>query len=240
MPSLRVRAYAAVAVAVGALVAGLLAATASNLLRSEAEPCFEFLPHELESLLVSLAGAAPGSLLAATSSKSGGALLRLNDWAEPAAWAFAVITAGLGLLLILDRPDGAFHGGRIAAGMFWLGMGMVFAGGARSGLIVDEHGITVQGWVRRRRWRWSEVTRFELKVPLLRQALRIYLASGKQVSTLGFGARSASERGLAEARVAELNRRAHEHRRLPLSMDAQPNAGHDEPQVPGGDLRNTS
>lgn len=46
-----------------ALIGGLLTATTSNLLRAESEPCFDFTHHEIESLLVLLAGAGPGGLL---------------------------------------------------------------------------------------------------------------------------------------------------------------------------------
>lgn len=140
-----------------------------------------------------------------------GELLRLNDWSQPAAWALAVVVGLLGVMLITTKgsPSQHFDGSlRPVVGLVWLGFGLMIAGEARSGLIVDEQGLSVQGWIRRRRWNWSEVDGFKLKRPFLRQSLRIKLSDGRTVSTAGFGARSTSERTLVEERVAELNHRA--------------------------------
>jgi hypothetical protein len=140
-----------------------------------------------------------------------GELLRLNEWSELGAWLLACFAFLLGVFLIVvpaSRPhhfDGPL---RLVLGLVWLGFGLLIAGGARSGLVVDEHGVVVQGLVRRTRWEWSEIAGFVLKPPLFKPALRIQLTDGKEVSTLGFSARSAEERNLAKGRVAELNRRA--------------------------------
>jgi hypothetical protein len=92
-------------------------------------------------------------------------------------------------------------------GIAWLAIGLFLAGMARSGLLVNSDGIVVQGLIKRSRWKWSEVVEFHLKTPFYKPALRIQLADGGIVSTIGFSAKSTSERSLAEARVAELNRR---------------------------------
>jgi len=139
-----------------------------------------------------------------------GERLRLNDWGEPAAWVLAAIAALAGLFLLIvtpDKPSDIDGIRRVILALIWFGFGLIIAGGARSGLIVDDSGITVQGWIRRRRWNWSEVSGFELRRTFIRQALRITLVSGEQIGVTGFGAKSSSERDLAEARVAELNRR---------------------------------
>jgi hypothetical protein len=75
-------------------------------------------------------------------------------------------------------------------------------------MLVDSDGIVVQGVLRRSRWKWSEVVGFHLKKPFYKPALRIQLTDGRKASTIGFSAKSPDERSLAEARVAELNRRA--------------------------------
>lgn len=140
-----------------------------------------------------------------------GELLRLNDWSQTAAWALAIVVGLLGIMLITTKgsPSQHFDGSlRPVVGLVWLGFGLMIAGEARSGLIVSEQGVLVQGWLRRRRWNWSEVREFELKRPFLRQSLRVKFADGSTVTTPGFGSRSAAERTLAEERVAELNRRA--------------------------------
>jgi hypothetical protein len=139
-----------------------------------------------------------------------GELLRLNDWSRTAAWALAIFVGLLGIMLIATKgsPSQHFNGSlRPVVGLVWLGFGLMIAGEARSGLIVDEQGILVQGWLRRRRWDWSEIGEFQLKRPFLRQSLRISLADGGVVAVPGFAPKSAIERTLAEERVAELNRR---------------------------------
>lgn len=140
-----------------------------------------------------------------------GELLRLNDWSQTAAWALAIVVGLLGVMLITTKgsPSQHFDGSlRPVVGLIWLGFGLMIAGEARSGLIVSEQGVLVQGWLRRRRWSWPEIGEFKLKRPFLRQSLRISLADGGTVTTPGFGSRSATERALAEKRVEELNRRA--------------------------------
>ncbi|HEX5592036.1 MAG TPA: RHS repeat-associated core domain-containing protein [Solirubrobacterales bacterium] len=55
-----------------AAIAGLVAATSSNLLNAESDPCFDFLSHEIESLLVLLAGGSPGALVDTGLARAGG------------------------------------------------------------------------------------------------------------------------------------------------------------------------
>jgi RHS repeat-associated protein len=55
-----------------AALAALAAATTSNLLSSESDPCFDFLSHEIESLVVLLAGESPGALLDTGVTRAGG------------------------------------------------------------------------------------------------------------------------------------------------------------------------
>jgi RHS repeat-associated protein len=54
-----------------AAIAALVAATTSNLLSAESEPCFDFLSHEIESLVVLLAGESPGALLDTGAARAG-------------------------------------------------------------------------------------------------------------------------------------------------------------------------
>jgi hypothetical protein len=140
-----------------------------------------------------------------------GQLLRLNDWQETGAWGLAVLAgaAGLFLLLVPSLRHHHYHGPlRELVGVAWLGIGLFLAGMARSGMLVDSEGIILQGVIKRSRWKWSEVIGFHLKTPFYKPALRIQLADGSEASSIGFSAKSAEERNLAEARVAELNRRA--------------------------------
>lgn len=140
-----------------------------------------------------------------------GELLRLNDWSGLAAWILACLAFLLGVFLLVSPPSQLHHFDgslRPVLGLIWLSVGLMIAGGARSGLIVDQQGITVQGLIRRTHFNWSEVALFELKTPFYKAALRIHLINGRELNTLGFGAKSPGERRLAEARVAELNRRA--------------------------------
>jgi hypothetical protein len=143
-----------------------------------------------------------------------GALLRLNDWSETGAWALAVLAAVAGALVLWPLRHGHIDSVfRPLLGLTWLAFAALIAGGARSGVIVDSGGITVRGLVRRQRWEWSEISDFELKRPIYRAALRIRFTNGSEASAPGFNARSSEERKLAEARVAELNRRAAAGRR---------------------------
>jgi hypothetical protein len=89
-----------------------------------------------------------------------------------------------------------------------IGVGLMIAGVARSGLIVDLEGITVRELLRSRQWNWAEVDHFEVKTPLLRGALRTHLVDGRVISTTGLDGRSSRERRLSEAWISELNRRA--------------------------------
>lgn len=135
-----------------------------------------------------------------------GELLRLNDWEEPGAWALAGVLFLLGGLIAL--PVGGTSLGESIAGLALIGVGVMIAGVARSGLIVDQQGITVRELLRSRRWGWSAVDHLEVKIPLLRGALRIYLVDGRVISTPGLDGRSTRERRLSKAWIDEMNRRA--------------------------------
>jgi hypothetical protein len=135
-----------------------------------------------------------------------GELLRLNDWEEPGAWVLAGAILVIGFLVAL--PVDGRGPGESVAGLAWIGVGLMVAGVARSGLIVDRHGITVRELLRSRHWTWDEVDHFEVKTPLLKGALRIHLVTGKVISTPGLDGRSRRERCLSEAWIAELNCRA--------------------------------
>lgn len=136
-------------------------------------------------------------------------LLRLNSWAVPGAWALALVVAFLGVF-ILVTPSISVHSpsARIIAGLVWLAVGLMIAGSARSGLVVHEKGITIQGSIKSRHWPWSEVTHFELRQPIFRGALRVHLVDGTVVSAVGFDGKSAREREVARDWVTELNKRA--------------------------------
>jgi hypothetical protein len=139
-----------------------------------------------------------------------GKLLRLNDWEEPGAWLLAGLVALCGIVIALPVEGRGVD--ELIAGLPMVGAGIVIASVARSGLIIDQQGITVRALLRSRRWAWSEVDHFEVRAPLLRGALRIHLMNGRVVSTPGLDGRSARERRLSEAWLAELNRRASEGR----------------------------
>jgi hypothetical protein len=137
--------------------------------------------------------------------------LRVNEWE-------AALTLVIGGTLIVVGLVGVFSGhGQYHHVPSWLGPvvgllcivgGIHIAAKCRSGLIVDQDGIVVQGAIRRRRWRWHEVERFELTAAIYVPVLRIDLADGGSVRVPGFKGRSRNERDLAGERVAELNRRA--------------------------------
>lgn len=136
--------------------------------------------------------------------------LRVSEWE-------AALTLIIGGTLILVGLVGVFSGhGQYhhvpswlgpVAGLLCMGGGIYVAAKCRSGLIVDQDGIVVQGAIRQRRWRWYEVERFELTAAIYVPVLRIDLANGVSVRVPGFKGRSRKERDLARGRVAELNRR---------------------------------
>lgn len=139
-----------------------------------------------------------------------GELLRLNEWAQAAGWALAVAVGALGLMLITTKgsPSQHLNGSlRPIVGLVWVAFGLMIAGEARSGVIVDESGIRVQGWLRCRRWNWAEIQEFKLKRPFFRQSLRVILVDGRTVSAPGFAPRTSAEQTLVNERIAELNRR---------------------------------
>lgn len=135
-----------------------------------------------------------------------GELLRLNDWEEPGAWVLAGVLFVLGGLIAL--PVGNTNLGESIAGLALIVVGVMIAGVARSGLMVDRQGITVRELLRSRQWEWSEVDRVEVRIPFLRGALRIHLVDGRVISAPGLDGRSTSERSLSKAWIDEINRRA--------------------------------
>jgi Bacterial PH domain len=140
-----------------------------------------------------------------------GELLRLNEWGEALGWLLAGFAFLLGLFLLVVSPlkHGQLDGPlRPVLGLVWMAFGAMIGWNMRRGLIVDQAGIIVQRSFRRRRWTWPEIERFELKQPFVRPVLRIRFTDGTQTSTFGFNSKSRQERLLADARVAELNRRA--------------------------------
>jgi hypothetical protein len=138
-----------------------------------------------------------------------GRLLRLNDWTESAGLVFAGLVVFLGLI-VLFTPSISAHSAttRVIAGLVWVGVGLMIAGGVRSGVIVTEEGIKVRGILRSQTVKWSEIESFEIKAPILRGALRIRLIDGTALSAMGFDGNSAKERALAKAWLHELNQRA--------------------------------
>lgn len=131
-----------------------------------------------------------------------GELLRLNDWEVHGALLAAAFFFMCGLAFFIpDEIDAV-------AGLIAIGIGLGFAEVGRSGVVVEKAGITVRGMFRGRQWNWSEVDHFEVRTPLIRGALRVYLRNGKVVSAPGLNGFSRRERRLSEAWIAELNRRA--------------------------------
>jgi PH (Pleckstrin Homology) domain-containing protein len=139
-----------------------------------------------------------------------GELLWVNEWEA----ALTLLIGGVGILVglvALFAGSGRYH--HVPAwltpvvGLLCVGVGTHIGMKSRSGLIVDEDGISVQSAIRRRRWRWHEVESFELTMAIYVPVLRISLADGGHVRTPGFKGRSKNERDLAKERVAELNRR---------------------------------
>lgn len=139
-----------------------------------------------------------------------GEVLRLNDWADPVALMLAFCAVGAGLLLLLTGPA---HGSNLngslrpVLGFAWIAFGLMAVSGLRAGLIVEEQGIVVRSRVRTASYLWSDIRHFELQESKVKNALRIELKDGRQVSVRGFNTRSQSEVSTAEAMVAELNRR---------------------------------
>jgi hypothetical protein len=136
--------------------------------------------------------------------------LRVNEWEAALTLLIggAVIFVGLVALFL---GSGQYHHAPSwltpVVGLLCIGAGIHVGMKSRSGLIVDQDGIVVQGAIRRRRWRWHEVDRFELTAAIYAPVLRINLVDGGRVRTPGFKGRSSNERDLAKKRVAELNRR---------------------------------
>jgi hypothetical protein len=141
-----------------------------------------------------------------------GELLRLNDWEETGAWVLAGAILLMGGLVALPVDGRAF--GESIAGLILVGVGVMVAGVAGSGVVVGQDGITVRRLLRSRYLTWSEIDHFEVKTPLLRGALRIYLTDGTMISTPGLDGRSTRERHLSKAWISELNRRAAASSRL--------------------------
>lgn len=138
-------------------------------------------------------------------------VLRLNEWAEPAAWAFAFIAACAGGLLAFTDPSPHSElvgPGRLVLAAIWFAFALLFASSARAGLIIRDGKLEVRWRIRTRAVPWHEVTEFEYQRAAFRPALRMRLRSGEDLRILGFEARSSGDSERAEQMVAELNRRA--------------------------------
>lgn len=137
--------------------------------------------------------------------------LRVNEWEAALTLLIGGTVIFVGLVALFSGPGQYHHAPSWLTpivGLLCIGAGIHVGMKSRSGLIVDQDGIVVQGAIRRRRWRWHEVERFKLTAAIVVPVLRIDLADGGRVRTPGFKSRSRKERELAKERVAELNRRA--------------------------------
>jgi hypothetical protein len=122
------------------------------------------------------------------------------------AWILAGAVLLIGTLVALPVNGRTF--GESIAGLILVGVGVMIAEVARSGVLVGQDGITVRTLLRSRYLTWFKIDLFEVKTPFLRGALRIYLTDGTMISTTGLDGRSARERRLSKAWIAELNKRA--------------------------------
>jgi hypothetical protein len=76
-----------------------------------------------------------------------GAVLRLNDWAEPAAWILGLAAGLIGVFLLVVSPSPHSQLGgslRPVLGLAWLAFGVMAASGARAGVVVGKDGIVVR------------------------------------------------------------------------------------------------
>jgi hypothetical protein len=139
-----------------------------------------------------------------------GEVLRINEW-EAAGKFFiggAVVVIGLAYVFAKHGPYHDVPRWLVPLlGLVLVGIGIQLVASSRSGLIVEQSGIIVQGSFRRRGWAWSQVSRFELTGAIYGLPMRIQLADGKQLRVPGFRTRSRGQRELAQERVAELNLR---------------------------------
>ncbi|HEY2717137.1 MAG TPA: PH domain-containing protein [Solirubrobacterales bacterium] len=140
-----------------------------------------------------------------------GETLRVNEWEVALTALLGGFMILLGLVLLFASPGSTSNlrgPWRPILGLVGIGWGGYMALGARSGLTVEDGGVTVQGVIRRRHWSWNEIEKFELAPAGYLPLLRIRLKDGKRVRASGFKGRNQSERDVAQRRVAELNRRA--------------------------------
>lgn len=135
--------------------------------------------------------------------------LRVNDWAYPALWMFAIGMGCVGLVLLaLYRPHDSSHI------WIWRGLGLAFlieaawlARGAMSGIWLQSEGITLKRTFRTYDLSWSEIQSFHLRRAIYRPCLVVRLVGGREIGALGFASRTPRERERAEHIVAVLNER---------------------------------
>lgn len=117
------------------------------------------------------------------------AILRVNDWAEPATWILGLAASLIGLFLLVVSPSPHSHLGgplRPVLGLAWLAFGAMVASGARAGVAVEKDGIGVRTRFRRSSYRWSEIRDFELRPSPFRPSLCIHLRNGRDIRAVGF------------------------------------------------------
>jgi hypothetical protein len=136
--------------------------------------------------------------------------LRVNEWEAAMTLLIGGIVVLVGLVALFSGSGQHHHAPSWltpVVGLLCIGAGIHVGMKSRSGLIVDQDGISVQSAIRRRHWRWHEVEHFELTTAIYAPVLKIDMVDGTRVRTPGFKGRSKNERDLARERVAELNRR---------------------------------
>ncbi len=137
-------------------------------------------------------------------------VLRLNDWAESAAWVFAVVAALAGALLAFTDPSpGSDITGpiRFVMAVIWFAFAFVFGSSARAGLVINGDNLEVRWRIRSRVVSWQDIATFELQRSAFRPPLRMKLQTGEELRVPGFEARSSGDSDRAKMMVAELNRR---------------------------------
>jgi hypothetical protein len=78
----------------------------------------------------------------------------------------------------------------------------------RGGLQVENDGITLRGFVRRRHLGWQAIEKFEPASSTRGPELKISLTDGQEVRAPGFKTQTAKDRVLAALWLDELNQRA--------------------------------
>lgn len=164
-----------------------------------------------------------------------GEVLRINEGEAAGAFFLGALLIFIGLGGVFATSERFHHvPGWLApvSGLVCIAIGIQIAASSRSGLIVEPEGIAVQGAFTRRRWRWNEVSGFELAARITGgPRLRIDLVDGAHVRALGFKSRSRDQRKFAEQRVAELNRRAEAARSAAVITPADGESGSSSPPI---------